>query len=125
MTLVDASVGVNHLRSNDTALGALLEDNQVLMHSMVVGELACGNLSDREYVLDLLKELPQIPVADHDEVLFFIEQNRLMGRGLGYVDAHLLAEASLHGSARLWTTDRRLRDAAGELGLVYQAEGMC
>ena len=121
MTLVDTSVWVNHLRSNDTVLEALLEDNQVLMHPMVVGDLAWGNLPDREYVLDLLKELPQIPVADHDEVLFFIEQNRLMGRGVGYVDAHLLAAVSLHGSARLWTTDRRLREAAGELGLVYQA----
>ncbi|MCY4556898.1 MAG: type II toxin-antitoxin system VapC family toxin [Chloroflexi bacterium] len=125
MTLVDTSVWVNHLRCNDAVLGALLEDNQVLMHPMVVGELACGNLPDRKYVLDLLKELPQILVADHDEVLFFIEQNRLMGRGVGYVDAHLLAAVSLHGSARLWTTDRRLRDAAGDLGLDYPAEGLC
>ena len=92
---------------------------------MVVGELACGSLPDRGYVLDLLTELPQIPVADRDEVLFFIEQNRLMGRGVGCVDAHLLAAASLHGSARLWTTDSRLRDAARDLGLDDPAEGLC
>jgi len=125
MTLADTSVWVNHLRENDANLTALLNDNRVLMHPMVIGELACGNLPDREYVLDLLKELPQIPVADHDEVLFFIERNRLMGRGVGYVDAHLLAAVSLDGSARLWTTDRRLRDAAGHLGIVYPLEGLC
>ena len=125
MTLVDTSVGVNHLRSNDTVPQALLEDNQVLVHPMIVGELACGNLPDRGYVLDLLTELPQIPVADRDEVLFFIEQNRLMGRGVGYVEAHLLAAVSPDGSARLWTTDSRLRDAARDLGLDDPAEGLC
>ena len=120
MTLADTSVWVNHLRANDPILEALLEDDQVLMHPMVIGELACGNLPDREQVLDLLKELPQIPVAGDEEVLFLIERHQLMGRGIGYVDAHLLAAALLAGSVRLWTRDRRLWSAAADLNLVYQ-----
>lgn len=120
MTLVDTSVWVNHLRANDPILEELLEDNQVLMHPMVIGELACGNLPDRENVLDLLKELPQIPVANDEEVLFLIERHRLMGRGIGYIDAHLLAAALLAGSVRLWTLDRRLRNVAVDLGIAYE-----
>lgn len=88
---------------------------------MVVGELACGNLRDREQVLDLLKGMPQIRVADDEEVLFLIGRHRLMGRGIGYVDAHRLAAAPLADAVRLWTTDRRLRDAASGLGLAYQS----
>ena len=120
MTLADTSVWVNHLRANDPLLQALLEENQVLMHPMVIGELACGNLRDREQVLSLLKALPQISVADDEEMLFFIERHRLMGRGIGYVDAHLLAAAALFESARLWTVDRRLRSVAADLGLAYE-----
>ena len=126
MTLADTSVWVNHLRANDPTLASLLEDHQVVMHPMVIGELACGNLRDRERVLGLLKELPEIPVADDEEVLFLIARRRLMGRGIGYrgigyIDAHLLAAASLDGAVRLWTEDRRLRDAAAGLGLAYQS----
>ena len=119
MTLVDTSVWVNHLRANDPNLQALLEDDQVLMHPMVIGELACGNLPNREYVLDLLKELPQMTVADWEEVLFFIERHRLMGRVIGYVDAHLVVAAALTAGARIWTLDRRLRVIAAELDLVH------
>lgn len=83
MTLADTSVWVNHLRANDPVLVKLLEDSQVVMHSMVIGELACGNLGDHERILGLLKDLPQIPVAGDGEVLFLIERHRLMGRGIG------------------------------------------
>lgn len=120
MTLADTSVWVNHLRANDPILERLLEDGQVLMHPMVIGELACGNLPDREYVLGLLKGLPQITVADDEEALFLIERHRLMGRGIGYVDVHLLAAALLAGSVRLWTHDRRLRNAAVDLSIAYE-----
>ena len=122
MTLADTSVWINHLRANDPALVELLEDNQVVMHPMVIGELACGNLRDRERVLDLLKDLPQIPVAEDGEVLFLIERHRLMGRGIGYIDAHLLAAASLTDTVTLWTEDRRLEGAAAALGLAYQSQ---
>ncbi|WP_018953372.1 type II toxin-antitoxin system VapC family toxin [Thioalkalivibrio sulfidiphilus] len=119
MILVDTSVWVDHLRTGDAALGALLNRSQVLMHPFVVGELACGNLRNRSEVLRLLKDLPQAVVANDEEVLFFIERNALMGRGIGYVDAHLLAAVTLGGSTQLWTRDKRLRSVAETLNLAY------
>ena len=121
MILVDTSVWVDHLRSGDDALATLLDAAGVLMHPFVLGELACGNLRNRKEVLGLLKDLPQATAARDDEVLFFIERQALMGRGIGYVDAHLLAAASLGGSARLWTRDKRLHAVAQGLGLAYEA----
>lgn len=116
--LVDTSVWVDHLRSGDEALARLLDGGRVLMHPFVLGELACGNLRRREQVLGLLRGLPRATVALDDEVLFFIDSHRLMGRGIGYVDAHLLAAVALHGGTRLWTRDQRLQTLAGELGLA-------
>lgn len=114
MILVDTSVWIDHLRSGDEALVALLNESRVLMHPFVLGELACGNLRNRDEVLGLLKDLPRATVASDEEVLFFIERHALMGRGIGYVDAHLLAAVALAGVARLWTRDRRLRAVAEE-----------
>jgi len=120
MILVDTSVWVDHLRAGDDQLAALLNKSQVLMHPFVVGELACGNLHNREEVLALLKDLPPSTVAADDEVLFFIDRHALMGRGIGYVDAHLLASVSLSGPAQLWTRDKRLRAVADSLALAYE-----
>ena len=89
MILVDTSVWVDHLRAGDAALGERLNHSQVLMHPFVLGEIACGNLRSRDEVLGLLKALPQAIVASHEEVLFFIERNALMGRGIGYVNASI------------------------------------
>lgn len=122
MILVDTSVWIDHLRSGDEGLAALLNGSLVLMHPFVVGELACGNLRHRETVLGLLQELPQATVATDTEVLFFIERHALMGRGIGYIDAHLLASASLSDAARLWTRDIRLREVATELGQAYETD---
>lgn len=119
MILVDTSVWIDHLRAGDTALRERLNRSQVLMHPFVIGELACGNLRNRDEVLHLLKALPQAIVASDEEVLFFIERNALMGRGIGYVDAHLLAAGALGGSTPLWTRDKRLRSVAEALDLVY------
>ena len=119
MILVDTSVWVDHLRKGDRGLAALLTASNVLMHPFVIGELACGNLRKREQVLALLRDLPHAAVGTHDEILFFIERHTLMGRGLGYVDMHLLASVALHGTARLWTRDTRLRTAADSLGLGH------
>lgn len=119
MILVDTSVWVDHLRAGDAALAVLLNRSQVLMHPFVLGELACGNLRNRGEVLRLLKDLPQAPVASDEEVLFFIECKALMGQGIGYVDAHLLAAVTLDSSTRLWTRDRRLRSVAEALELAY------
>ncbi len=121
MILVDTSVWIDHLRAGDNDLVALLGRVQVLTHPFVVGELACGNLRNREEVLGLLKGCPHAQVAQDAEVLEFIARNRLMGRGIGYVDAHLLASVALAGSAKLWTRDRRLAALAGDLGLASGA----
>jgi predicted nucleic acid-binding protein len=118
MTLVDTSVWIDHLRQGDDELVAALLVGQVLIHPWVVGELAYGNLHDRKQVLDLLQSLPLSPVADENEVLFFIDQHALIGRGIGYVDVHLLASARL-AKARLWTRDKRLATVANELGIAY------
>ena len=118
MILVDTSVWIDHLRKGNAKLNSLLLNAAVLVHPFVIGELACGNLSNRNRILSLLGDLPASRVADDQEVLFYIERNDLMGRGIGYVDAHLLASVSLSSPSRLWTVDRKLKDAAIKLGLA-------
>ena len=120
MILADTSIWIDHLRAGEPGLASLLNDNQVLTHPMVIGELACGNLPNRTEVLGLMGRLPAIPAATDEEVLFFIEQRRVMGRGIGYIDAHLLAAATLARSVQLWTLERRLVAVAGDLGLAYE-----
>jgi len=115
--LVDTSVWVEHLRLDLPRLATLLHKGEVLIHPWVIGELACGNLRDRSQVLELLKGLLAATVASDAEVLLLIEQDRLMGRGIGYVDAHLLAAARL-SHCRLWTQDRRLAAVALEQGVA-------
>lgn len=119
MILVDTSVWIDHLRAGDSELVALLNGSRVLMHPFVLGELACGNLHNRAEMLALLRDLPRSDIATDEEVLFFIEEQELMGRGIGYVDAHLLAAAMLAESARLWTRDKRLRAVSDSLALDY------
>jgi predicted nucleic acid-binding protein len=116
--LADTSVWIDHLRSGVPALAEALEQERVLVHPFVVGELACGNLRNRSEVLELLGNLPSMPTATDAEALEFIERRSLMGRGIGYIDVHLLAAVALAGTARLWTRDRRLAAAAAELNLA-------
>ncbi len=118
MLLVDTSVWIDHLRTGDHRLARLLGGNGVLSHPLVVGELAMGNLQSRETVLSSLQDLPQAAVAQEEEVLQFVAARRLFGRGLSYVDAHLLAAVQLTPSASLWTRDKRLAKAATELSLA-------
>ena len=115
MILVDTSVWVDHLRAGDARLVDLLEGNAVVMHPFVVGEIACGSLADRTQTLDLLQHLPMAAVAESAEVLGYIERHELYGKGIGYVDAHLLASAAIGGTT-LWTRDKNLLMAARELG---------
>lgn len=117
MILVDTSVWVDHFRVGVPALAELLEQQQVLMHAFVLGELACGNLKSREETLHLLSDLPAAPKASDLEVMEFIERRRLMGKGIGFVDAHLLAAVMLAPGARLWSRDKRLRQIAHSLGV--------
>ena len=119
MILVDTSVWINHLRVANPRLVSLLNRNRILIHPMVIGELACGNVSNRVEVFSLLRSLPQVSDATDAETVFFIERHRLMGRGIGYIDAHLLAAAVMAAPTQLWTADRRLTDLASELGVAY------
>ena len=119
MILADTSVWIDHLRTRDHHLALLLGEGQALIHPMVIGELACGNLSNRTEVFSLLRTMPSVTVATDDEVLFFIENHRLMGRGIGYIDVHLLTSVVMTPPAMLWTIDRRLMSLADELGVAY------
>ena len=119
MILVDTSVWIDHLRVGDKALAGLLDTGRVLTHLFIIGELALGNLRQRELVLNALADLPRAPIATDAEVLHFIDRNLLFGRGVGYVDVHLLAAARLIAGSQLWTNDKRLRGIAAQLGLAF------
>ena len=121
MVLVDTSVWVSHLRDGRPDLELLLVNGDVACHPFIVGELACGNLKNRSQILSLLQELPRTQTANHEEVMYFIESNRLMGKGLGYVDVHLLASAVL-SPVPLWTLDKTLAQTASELRIEYKAD---
>lgn len=118
MILVDTSVWVDHLRASDEMLVGLLNAGMVLAHPFVVGELALGTLAQRGPVLDALSDLPQAIVATDAEVLNFIDRHKLFGRGVGYIDIHLLAAVRLTAGAELWTRDKRLHGVAVQLGLA-------
>jgi len=118
LILVDTSVWVDHLRKSDERLIGLLSAGLVSTHPFVVGELALGRLHGREVVLISLSDLPRADVATDAEVLHFIDRHDLAGRGIGYVDAHLLAAAALTADTRIWTKDRRLHAVAVRLELT-------
>jgi len=119
MVLVDTSVWVSHLRDGNNELASLLNEGRVLCHPFIIGELACGNLKDRAMILSFLQWLPMSIEAEHEEVLYFIENNRLMGKGIGYVDAHLIASAVLTGIP-IWTLDKKLAQVADSLQIKYK-----
>ena len=118
MILVDTSVWVDHLRASDEMLVGLLSAGLVLSHPFVIGELALGNLGQRETVLSALSDLPRATVATDLEVLHFIDRHALFGRGVGYIDIHLLAAVRLTAGAELWTRGNRLHGVAASLGLA-------
>jgi predicted nucleic acid-binding protein len=120
MILVDTSIWVEHLRSDLPQLARRLEEGTAATHPWVIGELACGNLRNRQTFLGLLSALPHVSVAKEHEVLFTIESRRLMGQGIGFIDAHLLTSAML-SKATIWTQDRRLSAVADDLGLLTPA----
>ena len=120
MILADTSVWVDHLRRANVRMAALLEEGEIAGHPFVIGELALGHLKERREILELLANLPQSTLADHEEVLRFVEQRELARSGLGWVDVHLLAAAALDRSG-LWTLDRRLAAVASSFGLGDRA----
>jgi predicted nucleic acid-binding protein len=99
-------------------LATLLQSEVVCTHDFVIGELACGNLRNRAEVLGLLQSLPRLSAATEGETLFFIEQQHVMGRGVGYIDAHLLAAAVIR-DILIWTKDKRLMAIAEEKNWAY------
>jgi len=119
MVLVDTSVWINHLRDCDQHLEKLLFDGDVVCHNHIIGELACGNIKNRNEIISLLQALPMAPIVEFPEFLYFIEQHKLNGKGIGFVDIHLLASAQL-GQMPLWTADKRLKTASIELDLNYK-----
>lgn len=121
MVLVDTSVWIEHFRKASPALSNLLLAQQVLMHPFVRGELACGNLHQRVELLRLFDDLPHSAVAADNEVMFYIEKHQLMGKGIGFIDAHLLAATSLTQGAKLWTKDRSLGALASQLRIDHAA----
>jgi len=120
MVLVDTSVWIDHLRSDEDQLIDLLNHAQVLIHPMVIGELACGNLQNRQQILALLKRLPLAVEATHDEVFHCLDKNKLMGKGADFVDMHLLASTLLSPNTVLWTRDRRLNNLAKNLKVDWK-----
>lgn len=118
MVLVDTSVWVDHLQKGDARLEFFLENDEILIHPFIIGELACGNMKNRLQVLSLINRLPVIVTACSRDVLKMIERRQLFGIGLGWVDAHLLASCML-GQHLLWTRDKKLRSAAIDCRVGY------
>jgi predicted nucleic acid-binding protein len=119
MLLADTSVWIGHFRGEEPELGPILSDGLVFMHPFVLGELACGNLKQRERVIGYLNTLPSAVLAQHDEVLRVIAVWKLHGRRIGWTDAHLIASALLSRCV-LWTLDERLKTAASHAGVITQ-----
>jgi predicted nucleic acid-binding protein len=119
MVLVDTSVWVAHLKTGNIGLETLLNNSYVVCHPFIIGELACGTLKNRSEILSLLQALPMATQVDHEEVIRFIDNYRLMGKGLGYIDMHLLASAILT-HIPLWTLDKRLKNVSSTLGIKWK-----
>ncbi len=122
MILIDTSVWVNHLRRGDPAVVRLLQSDEAACHPFVISELACGNIQNRSEILGLLRALPLLPKARDEELLLFIDSYRLMGKGLGLIDIHLLASCQL-ARAQLLTRDKNLAARSRSLGLYTSADG--
>lgn len=122
MILVDTNVWIDHLQSPDPTLERLLEGSRILMHPMVLGELACGNFKNRAKRLDAWCQLPQIEVQEHHEVITWIESEGLAGSGIGFIDAHLLRAVLARRETRLWTGDKSLRSLATSFGAAFNQD---
>ena len=122
MILADTSVWVDHMRNPNLEFAENLSSKNVLMHTMVMGELACGNIRDRAQQLLAWVVMPMAARVTDEEVLAQIESGRLMGRGIGFIDAHLLCSVLEYEDVLLWTRDRRLKKIAEEFGVAFSEE---
>jgi len=123
MVLIDTSIWIDHFRNSNDQLVELLNDGEVFCHPLIIGELACGNIKNRKEILTALQALPQSSVVDHDEIMFFIDKNQIMGKGLGYSDIALLASA-LVTMIPLWTFDQKPSAIAKKLNIHFIREGL-
>ena len=123
MILVDTQVWIHHFRTPNPSLIQHLSAGDLVMHSMVIGELACGNLRDRVATMAMLNAIPKINELTNENVITCIKEDALSGRGIGFVDAHLLCAVRAREGTRLWTRDQRLNGLAGELGVAYVEGG--
>ena len=113
--LADTSIWIDHLNNKNDELSLLLKENRVYIHPFIIGEIACGNLSNRDEILHLLNQLPMAESVTHEEALLFLTRNKLYGKGIGWIDVHLLAACAL-SNLKLITLDKRLQKAADEPG---------
>lgn len=116
MILVDTSIWIDHFRHGDAELRTIIEDDRLLCHPVVIGELALGSLRERQAVMTFLSAQREAFVATHDEVIMMIDQHSIFSMGIGYTDAHLLASTLLDRRSTLWTRDKRLVAAAQKAG---------
>jgi len=116
MVLVDTSVWIDHFRNTNSRLIELLISEEASCHPFIIGELACGNIKNRQEILSLLKALPALPRAEDEEIIFFIETHNIFGKGIGLIDVHLLASC-LFKSTPLWSLDKKLKETAGLCGI--------
>ena len=117
MILADTSVWIDHLRSGNKELRKHLNQGNIVIHPFIIAELALGLLQERTKTLALLDLLPQVRMAQLNEVRLTIEARRLYSRGIGLIDAHLIASVFINPSTVLWTRDKRLRKVAEGLGI--------
>lgn len=117
MILADTSVWIDHLRSGDKELRRQLSQGRVVIHPVIVAELALGSLKERAKALALLDLLPQVRVAKWDEIRILIEARRLYSHGIGLTDAHLIASVLINPPTLLWTRDKQIRKVAERLGI--------
>jgi predicted nucleic acid-binding protein len=117
LILADTSIWIDHLRAGNKEMGKHLNQGDIVIHPLIIAELALGSLRERTKTLALLDCLPQVRVARSSEVRLMIEARRLYSLGIGLTDAHLIASVFINPSTLLWTRDQRLREAAANLGI--------
>lgn len=116
LILADTSVWVDHLRRPSSILESLADQERLIMHPLIIGELRMASLRDRMRFLQRLRQMEAAPVAREDEVSAMVESHDLYGQGIGWIDAHMLASALVAGDILLWSRDRRLIAAAETFG---------
>lgn len=122
MLLVDTSVWIDHLRSGSKKLAGYLNEGNVVCHPFIIGKLACGNIKNRTKILDMLESIPAVKVAEQNEVLQLISKHKLHGKGIGWIDCHLLA-SSFISNCKLWTFDKPLLKVAKTLNISFSNNG--